>query len=496
VSKKNLSLVFISLVILNGCATVGTVKKIGEEIKISSQPLPQWINIKPRGYFVGMSGDRKEEGEARDEALKNAQRLIIESLGVKVASKAIEEVITTGSTKDVLSSDVFSQAQIEVIGKNILKVTAEEYYTEKWQRTTFQGIEYFYKSWAKVRFSEEEHQEFIKNTVNKTLSLAKDFVKEGEELIKNEKYASGIDKFVISVNSLHSIEDFGVLPVELSGEIKKFATSLKEKILTFYSKIEIIPINEKITAIAGKGLEEPLKLKVFFKEDNKKKPIGNFPVKFKFIKGEGEIENIKTTDAQGIVLCNVYKISEKSQENVIEAMVGWSESSLIPSPRAKFIIQGMSPASKTKLVVSIEERILGKKSASSKVEHKIIAKLKEKNFSIISKKIENVSEEEAIQLAKNYGADILIYGSAEISRITKQAERLYSTRSRVIIKIFSLKDGKTLAVFDIPDKKFPDTRGFGLTEQEAAKDALSLRSAEDFFDYLVKKFEEIITIGL
>ena len=74
----------------------------------------------------------------------------------------------------------------------------------------------------------------------------------------------------------------------------------------------------------------------------------------------------------------------------------------------------------------------------------------------------------------------------------KHLEELYSIRVRVIIKVFSLEDGKTLAIFNIPDKTFPDTRGFGASENVATQDAFSLKRAEGFFNYVAQKIEELI----
>ncbi len=383
-----LNLLFISLLITTGCATKSALIRpdIGQERKVSTLPEPNWIRGKA-GYFIGMSSDREQEMDARQEALRNAQRQIIESLGVKIESEAVERIITTGSTKDVLASNVFSQAQINAVAKSILKVSEPEYYVEKWERTTQTGVEYFYKAWIKVRFSEEEHRKFIEETVSETLSLAKSLIQEAADLERKNKDILAMNRYALAVQSLKEIGDLSGLPTKYLAEIKKIQIETESKL--------------------------------------------------------------------------------KNLENQI--------------------------ASKTKIIVFVEEKILGKSRTSSIIENRIIEALKKKRVTVIQKKIKSGTEEEIFRQAKSYGATILVYGTGETGEITRYSDELYSTRARVVIKVFSLEESKTLAVFDIPDKTFSDTRGFGRSPQQAAEDALTLKKIEGLFEYITQKIEETIT---
>jgi len=384
---KILRLSLILLIITTGCATrsVFVRQNIGQERKVSTIPEPNWIRGKP-GYFIGMSGDREQEVDARQEALRNAQRAIIEKLGVKIESEAIDKIVTTGSTKDVLASNIFSQAQMNAVGKSILKVAADEYYIEKWEKNTSRGVEYFYKAWAKVRFSEEEHKNFIEETVSETLSLVKSLIREGSESEIKGKSTLAINRYAMAIQSLREISDLSGLPPRYLAEIKKIEIDTKNRLIEGLNQI----------------------------------------------------------------------------------------------------------ASKTKIVVFVEEKILGKSRGNSIIESRIIEALKKKQVTLISKKIKTGTEEEMIKQAKDYGATILVSGRAEVEKINQQSDELYSTRARVIIKVFSLKEDKTLAVFDIPDKTFSDTRGFGRTAQSAAQDALSLKRAEGFFDTIAERIEKVV----
>jgi len=366
-------------------AILAKSKDIGKERKVSSAVEPDWIKGKT-GYFIGMSGDRQQEADARQEALRDAQRQIIESLGIRLESEAIEEIITKGSTKDILTSDVFNQAQIKAVGKSILKVSADEYYIEKWERITEKGVVYFYKAWAKVRFSEEEHKNFIEETVSETLSLAKSLINEGIDSERKNEYTLAANRYSIALQSLKDVSDLSGLPVRYLAEIKKLEIDTKNRLKQIYSKI----------------------------------------------------------------------------------------------------------AAQTKIIVSIEEKISGKVTDSSTIESRLIEALKEKPVTIIPKKIKSATVEEMLSQAKNYGATILVSGIAEVERINRISDELYSTRAKVVIKVFSVKDGQTLGIFDIPDKTFSDTRGFGTTAQAAAQDALSLKRAQEkgFFDFVSQKIEQ------
>jgi len=49
--------------------------------RMPKEPRPSWIDKPQPGYFIGISQKLPEEADARTEALQNAKRQIIESLG-------------------------------------------------------------------------------------------------------------------------------------------------------------------------------------------------------------------------------------------------------------------------------------------------------------------------------------------------------------------------------------------------------------------------------
>lgn len=204
----------------------------------------------------------------------------------------------------------------------------------------------------------------------------------------------------------------------------------------------------------------------------------------------GEIDNIKVTGNDGIAMCNIYKVYKG--ENVIEVKPeGW-ESRYISIPKARITVIGVPSVSLLTFAVTFEENVLGERRDSLKLESKLAEKLRDRGFNVIYQRIKRDREEEMLNNAKRYGINIFIYGVAEITNVNWITTAYYSTFCKLTIKVYSVEDKRILITFNIPDEKFKDTRGFGLTEKDAIEDALSLNRAKGFFEYVAEKIEEIV----
>ncbi len=365
---------------------------------------------------------------------------------------------------------------------------------EVWKRTTPLGESYYYKAWVLVRFSKKEHTEKLKEVVNSQLKLVDHYISEGEKYERERNISLAMKNYIYAIEPLLIIQErekelINLIP-DLYNKVKIIVADLKNRIININSKIEIKSLTPSLRVIMGKKAEEPIKVLVIYKENGKEYPLKEFSLNFEFVKGGGEVDKVRITDNNGIALSNIYKVSKG--ENIVEVRPeGW-ESSIISIPKARISIVGVPSVSLLKFAVYFEENILGEIKDSLKLESKLSEKLRERGFNIISQRIKRDTEENMINSARSYGADMLILGFAEITNVNWIATALYSTSCKVTIKVFSTEDKKILITFNIPNDKFKDTRGFGITEKDAIEDALSLNRAKGFFEYVAEKIEEIL----
>ena len=448
----------------------------------------------PSGYFVGISRELEEEQEARKEAYYDALRQILGYIGVEVSINQVEEIIESEGEEGILTSDVFGKTLIEVMGKAFLEIKPESEYVEKWERKTPYGLSYYYKAWSLVKFSKDEYVRKLNEIVNKGLELINYYLREADKLEKEKNIYLSMINYLSAISTLLNIlerekELKNLIPDSLN-KLKIIANDIKGRILNINNRIEFIPLNPNISVIVRKRIEEPIRIKVIYKEDGKEYPINNFSLRFSFVKGRGDLEEVKVSNEDGIVTCKIFNISVG--ENIIEVKPADWDSNIISIPRARIYIKGISPSSLLKFAVVFKENILGKIRDSFNLENKFIEKLKEKNFNVISQRIKIDTEENMINTAKKLDVDILIFGIAEINNVNWIATSLYSTSCTVTIKVYSVKDKKIVATFNIPDENFKDTRGFGLTEESAIENALTLDRAKGFFDFVIEKIENIL----
>src|SRR6056297_2932651 len=80
---------------------------------ITKKKRPNWISQPPSNCYVGISDLRESEKEARNQAVKDAKRQIIASLGGVIESKFVDHIIEhKGDTK---YSSSFTESKVKVV---------------------------------------------------------------------------------------------------------------------------------------------------------------------------------------------------------------------------------------------------------------------------------------------------------------------------------------------------------------------------------------------
>ncbi|RLA95234.1 MAG: hypothetical protein DRG83_18840 [Deltaproteobacteria bacterium] len=249
---------FLTLLILLatlGCATTGGRAPETEEFRVSKEPRPDWPDNPPSGHFVGISKNFSMEAKARNDALMDARKKIIDYLGVKIEKNVLDKILTTGRTDDVLITDVVSNAITRMIGQSILKVRAMKYHSEKWKQIDKGKVSYYWKVFCLVPFSKEEHNQFVSQWVGEITRLAQPIftaakkAEQDDDLITAAQKYDRVLKVLQQAEGIADFEPFLISPVRrLKAEASSALETLKPKLVSFQIEKCIKDLARQITS--------------------------------------------------------------------------------------------------------------------------------------------------------------------------------------------------------------------------------------------------------
>lgn len=173
--------------LVTGCASINM---IGEQKLISTQGQkgcwvanPSCTDTKEVKAFTGVSHNYAMETDARDDALKNARKQIIDATGVSGERKVYEIISSAGVSSDIISPAVISDDMTKLVSDAFVKARAKEFYIEQWKEWKADGPSTFYKVYVLVLIPNSEVEAQIKESL-----------KNKAETIKNEQDKRNIDR--------------------------------------------------------------------------------------------------------------------------------------------------------------------------------------------------------------------------------------------------------------------------------------------------------------
>ena len=154
-------------------------KPVGWEEKISGGNQPDWTlapadnDSKEAKAFCGTSHNFSSDGEARDNALENARKQIVDAMGT-YGKHVIDEVISSvGTAGGILDPGVVRDDATKLVSESMVKTRAREFHVEKWSRVAHSGIEYYYKSYVLVMWKNNDAVEAVKQSIIKQAEKSK-----------------------------------------------------------------------------------------------------------------------------------------------------------------------------------------------------------------------------------------------------------------------------------------------------------------------------------
>jgi len=430
--------------------------QIGEEKLLTKGKPPEWLTISKDGEFVGSVQD-EDESKARNEALADARKQIIDSLGIEMSKETLREITQSGSTAEIGIQQSGAKIKTESVAKNILQVKPSQWYVERWQKTLESGVNYYYKVYVLVKFSKEQHEMFINSMIQQIEELSGQAMASAKTLDESGKKVESIVEYFNVMNAVRTLNKItGIDPAKLTA-IKSMQRESMQPIREFFGQSKVSSARPNISSQPGDDLPEPLKINYMYKG----KPLSGMPVKFRFVEGAGNLTSSVITDQDGIAMISVSGVQPAKNKDtaIIEATpdVELDETGV---PVIRITID-MS----RKILIRIIEKNCGQKQPFSKLENALIQGLVKEKFKCVEPNTANSlvedgdigqilnGEDAIIKLIAEKGvANWILIGEVNALESSKIQEGYVFSRANASVKIIRMDNGQVIYADNMEQK--------------------------------------------
>ncbi len=434
----------IIVLLIAGLCTPLTAQK-----RITSEPRPAWVDNPSPGLYVGISHKFAEEADARADALNDAKRKIIESLGGIIESEFVDRIVE--SSGDVPISEGFTSSKIKVISRNIIAVKPQHVFVEKWkERQGFLQSKITYRVFVAVPFSKSEHQQFVQELIKETLQVGEQQYQESQRLSQQGRIFIAIEQLRnISENVKPLTEITGLSPTQ-TARVKEFQEKMLNQSDRILNGIRVSGSGQDQVAKLGKPLPEPLEINVFWQSDDEKIPIPGLTVDFNLLSGEAIHTPQSHTNAEGVALCKVHKVLSAGTIK-LQSHVQFPEGYNVTVPEFEFNI-----FSDNKILIKVHEQNMSETVEISYLENRLMEELSTTGFTIVEndilshindQKVSNFSPQNIMGMIKGESTDLIILGSVSAEEVNKIREGFYFAWADAVIKVFDISNQAVVGTY-------------------------------------------------
>ncbi|MFA4922140.1 MAG: hypothetical protein WC611_08430 [Candidatus Neomarinimicrobiota bacterium] len=423
------------------------------QTRLTEEKRPGWIDNPTPGCYIGVSHRFPDEADSRADALNNAKRQIIESLGGIIESEFIDRIIE--SSGQIETSDAFTDSRIKVISKNIIAVKPEKTFIEQWQEGRGRKKKIYFQAYVTVYFDESAHREFMRQLLDETVQLGKTQLNSAVTMAQQGNIFLAIDQIKAAARHLQPLTEItGVSPSDLAT-IKQLNEKMLNQVASIQNGIRIESHGDRQSTKWGAELAEPLRVTVYWEENNQRFPIPGLPIEFKLLTGKAAFNPRSQTDASGQAVCTVREISTAGKVE-LEALVNFPEGYQISRNSIRFTLLPDNRA-----IVQVSETNLGNPVAVPVLSNLLLQKLTEVGFHILEEnpfgdltasRIENLSPDDIQKAALNSGADLILLASVVSDQPNRIQDGFYFARARGVLKVYNLSKKAVVGNYLIEDK--------------------------------------------
>jgi len=467
------------ILVIAGCGSVqkrGDLPLPGTEVLLEGKEKPGWLKSGGlSGHFIGISKPFSNESEARTDATRDARKKIVESLGLKLKSSVVEQLLDKGegAASDIVDTDVLTRAKVKAVAGSLIKVRANRYFVQRWQRWQEKGVDYFWKVYVQVKFDQQSHDRFITDLVKHTLNFSEQMLGRARKQWAAGEVSASMQLYLQLLKTAEEFNSYTSLSPKQMGEVKKYVFSVREDVAKLYGKISITLENDGQSVISGQGLKKPLIVKARLKDNQNGRdmPLAGLPLKFYLAKGQAQIDQSAVTGENGKAFCRVYKTSANHKNYLVKGEVDLGLGD-IPPPTFSFSFS----ASKGRVLVKLDEVVFEKVIKTADIESRLIRQLLARGLEVkTGRKLAGLAldpddrVEKAVKMGKKFGMDVVIYGHSKIwiSSRDPLGPGTYGVRLSLRLQAVEVISGKTVCEISIPNQRHSNLKGFGTNKKGA-----------------------------
>ncbi|MCX8028905.1 MAG: hypothetical protein N2712_02805 [Brevinematales bacterium] len=262
----------------------------------AQKKMPDWISIPTfkKGkdfYFVGM-GISKDIVSARNLAIEDIKSKVVQSILVDVTAETKGETVISSQSGEI---DVTQNIRNEVTvkGKARIFVPAPD------EEVSYQDKDGSYVVYLLVKFPESkilEERQRIEQMYKDMIRSVDKFIEEGDMFVREGKLLNAIASYTLAAKNSVNVEERKMFYPEIIKKIDDIISRLS---------IEVVEGSNKKVGVGDKG---EIKFRVFYNSEGKKVPIRDANVIFRVSSGGAEVSTSATSDENGFVTCNVFRV--------------------------------------------------------------------------------------------------------------------------------------------------------------------------------------------
>lgn len=449
--------------------------------RVTRAEKPVWTNNTPPGTFLGISDLMKSEQDARNQAVKDAKRQIIESLGGVIESEFVDNIIESRGEESYSSS--FTESKVKVVSKNILAVKPKEVFTEKWKKS--RGMfksEIYYKTYVLVPFSREEHSKYMDAIISESCELGNDNYEKALIYCRNQQFFRGLELLKEVRNNIKPMTEITGLKASQLSRVMQVYRKTDDKFKAITSSINVEKTNGDQKSKFGRPLQRDLETFVYWMENGKRYGIPNLDVKYHILNGAAKISTTGKTNSEGIAKCKVAKVLS-ARDLCIKATIAFAEDLQLDTLTTIYNIMADN-----KVFVQVVEKNFGKCPDVNHLQNAIKGELSQAGFRLVDntsliigsdtdlKKITPQTLKTELEL---YDLDFVILGKISANQSNKIQDGFHFAWADGVVKLVDMRNMEVLGNYQCREK------GAGNSKLNAGTKSIT-KTGEQLVQHLVK----------
>ncbi len=268
---------------------------------------PDWVKNRPlsKTHYIGIGSALKSDhpNDYRQICKDHALQDLSSEISINISSDFLIKLVEiSGMPEEEVRSQVRATTQASLEGYELV---------DRWEDED----EY----WMYYRLSKDLYHKQKEVRLKKSKSLALDLFKHARQNETKNDMASAL---LFYLQALDNVKGFVGEPLQADYQGRQIylQNEILSSMQSLINKIQLVAVEAKRKASFGQPLKKPLAVRAFYTNSaGENVNLQNIPIRFSFIKGDGELVERNATNSEGIAYCQVTKIKDKTNLQLIKA---------------------------------------------------------------------------------------------------------------------------------------------------------------------------------